>query len=127
MNRSRLALALAATVAVTGLAGATPALAQGGGGVSAKAACSTGTIALKAKHDNGRIQIESEVDTNRVGQVWAVTITDDKAPVLSVKRTTLAPSGSFTVRVLTADRAGADVVTVRATRGATVCTTHVSL
>ncbi len=101
---------------------AAPAQAQGGTGVQSSGACTShGTWKLKAKHDNGRIEIEFQIDTNRVGQTWHVRVTDDTHLVLNRDATTVAPSGSFTVRPHTANRAGVDVIRAHATRGNRVC------
>jgi hypothetical protein len=128
MNARRIALTLATTVAATTvMAGATPAFAKGTPAVSASAKCSTGVIKLKAKHDSGRIEVEAEVDTNRNGQVWSLRLSDNGASVFLGKRTTKAPSGSFSVSKLTTNRTGTDVIKVSARRGTTVCSTHVSL
>ncbi|MFL6137610.1 MAG: hypothetical protein ACJ74O_07410 [Frankiaceae bacterium] len=120
----------AALVLLTGLlapvALAGPASASGGG-VTARGACGTATWKLKAAHDDGRIQVELEVDSNRAGQAWSVRITDNGTTVFSGTRTTLAPSGSFEVRKLIANRAGADVIRARATRGTQVCAGSVTL
>ena len=58
---------------------------------------------MKAKPDDGRIQLELEIDSNRVGQVWAVGITDNNVRVFSGNRVTTAPSGSIRPRVRTGD------------------------
>ena len=107
---------IGATFAATLFAGmvAGPALAQGGGSTDVRASghCSAAsTWKIKAKPDNGRIQIEMEVDSNRNGQTWAVNLTDNKVRVFSGNRVTVAPSGSFGVRVLAANRAGTDTIT----------------
>ncbi len=106
---------IGATFAATLFAGAFagPALAQGGGGdVRASGHCSAAsTWKLKAKPDDGRIQIEMEVDSNRVGQKWAVSLTDNTVRVFSGNRVTVAPSGSFEVRVLAPNRTGTDTIT----------------
>ena len=129
MNARRLALVLAATVAATTVSmGAAPAFAKGGGDdVRSSHACSTGVIKLKAKHDDGRIEVEAEVDTNRNGQVWSVKLVDNGVTTFSGQRTTVAPSGSFSVEKRIANRSGLDKITVRATRGSIVCSTGVSL
>jgi hypothetical protein len=128
MNARRIALAVATTVAATTVvAGATPAFAKGTPAVSASTKCSTGVIKLKAKHENSRIEIEAEVDTNRNGQTWSLRLSDNGTSVFLGKRTTHAPSGSFSVSKLITNRAGTDVMTATARRGSTVCTTHVSL
>jgi hypothetical protein len=69
---------------------------------------------LKAKNDDGRIEVEFEVDSNRNGQRWAVTIKDNGTKVWSGRRTTKAPSGSFSVEKRIANRAGADLIVATA-------------
>ena len=128
MTAPRMALVVAATfAAATVLTGPAPAYAKGGDAVTSSTSCGTGVIKLKAKHDNGRIEVEAEVDTNRRGQVWSLKLQDNGVTVWQGRRTTLAPSGSFSVHKRIANRAGTDVVTVRATRGRVVCATRVSL
>jgi hypothetical protein len=112
---------LLAPVALAGPASAS------GGGVEARGTCGTTTWKLKAAHDDGRIQVELEIDSNRVGQTWSVRLTDNGTTVFSGTRTTLAPSGSFEVRKLIANRAGADVIRARATRGTQVCAGSVTV
>ena len=119
-SRTRLLMATAAiTVGLTAplVAVATPAFASGGGGgVSSSGACTNGGhFELKAKHDDGRIEMEYQVDSNRVGQVWAVRITDNGAVVVSRHATTAGPSGSFTIRKVIANRPGTDKIHARAT------------
>ena len=114
----------------TPIALAAPALASGGsgGGVTSTGSCAGGGVfKLKAKHDNALIQVEYEVDTNRVGQAWAVRITDNGATIYSGTVKTTAPSGSFTVRKVTANRAGTDVIRAHATMGTHSCGGTVSL
>jgi hypothetical protein len=117
--RTRLLLTTAAiTVSLTApvLVAATPAFASGGGGVSASGACTNGGhFKLKAKHDNGKIEMEYQVDSNRAGQTWAVRITDNGAVVVSQHATTTAPSGSFTIRKVIANRPGPDKIHAHAT------------
>ena len=106
---------------------ATPAqaLSHGGGtAVRAAGACTNGvgTWALKAKADDAGIEIEFEVDTNRVGQVWHVRITDNRHVVVNRDVRTKAPSGSFTVNPRTANRVGVkDTIRAHAFRGDQVC------
>jgi hypothetical protein len=69
---------------------------------------------LKLSEDNGRVEVEYEVDQNRVGDVWRVRIRHDGDVVFAARRTTKAPSGSFTVRLLQRNRAGDDVLRGRA-------------
>ena len=131
MNLTRACAILALSLGATFVASAAPAFAQGGGGdVRAAGHCSAGsTWALKAKGDDGRIRLEMEVDSNRGGQPLRVGITDNKVPVFSGTRVTKAPSGSFSVELRTANRAGADVFigTARNTRTAELCVAHVRL
>ena len=130
MNARRLAIALAAMMAATtvSLGSAAPALARGGGhDVRSSHSCGTGIIKLKAKHDDGRLEVEAEVDPNRNGQVWTVKLVDNGVTAFSGNRTTVAPSGSFSVEKRIPDRSGVDRITVRATRGSVVCATGVAL
>ena len=114
---------LAAALGTSAVVAAAPALAQGGGSaVRASGACTNhGSWNLKAKPDDSRIEIEFEVDVNRVGRTWHVRITDNGHLVASLNRTTVAPSGSFTVERRAANRAGTDVIRAHATRGQTTC------
>ena len=66
---------------------------------------------LKVKPEDGRmLEAEFEVDQNVVGARWQVVMKNDGATFFSGIRTTTAPSGSFSVERLTADGAGADVI-----------------
>ena len=69
---------------------------------------------LKLSPENGSIESEFEVDSNVVGQVWKVRITDNGTLVFKGTKTTVAPSGSFEARSISADKAGADVFTALA-------------
>src|SRR5215218_496517 len=82
------------------LAAAPGASARGGGDAVVKRGSCTGstTWKLKAKLDDGRIETEFEVDQNRVGRRWRVVVRRNGAVALRTIRTTVAPSGSFTVR-----------------------------
>jgi len=129
VRRSSAVLALTGALAVPMMALATaPAQASGGGGVEARGSCGAGiTWKLKAKHDDGRIEAEFEVDSNRVGQLWTVGLTDNSVTIFSGQRRTLAPSGSFEVRVRAANRAGVDVIRARAAYAGRVCSGSVSV
>jgi hypothetical protein len=86
--------------------------------------CSAGSVwKMKVKPDNGRMQLEFEVDSNRNGQRWTVRIADNRVLIVSGSKVTVAPSGSFTVRKLTANRAGTDhfVGVARNTRTGETC------
>ncbi|MDQ1698020.1 MAG: hypothetical protein QOJ03_3373 [Frankiaceae bacterium] len=130
MNNNRKSTLALAVVLATGatLATAGPASARGGDGVTAHGQCSgSATWKLKAKPDNGRVEVEFEVDSNRVGQTWSVRLHDNGQRFFAGSRTTQAPSGSFSVHKLTANRAGSDVIRARATHGAQTCRGSVTL
>ena len=93
-----------------------PAYASGGGTkVVSRGTCTKlSTSKLAVQHEDGRIETEFEVDSNRVGQRWNVVIKDNGVIVFSGSRTTQAPSGSFEVRRLIANRAGTDAIVASA-------------
>jgi hypothetical protein len=107
-----------ATIAVgTLMAMAAPGVAnaKGGGGVTVNGKCSaSSTSKLKVKADNSKIETEFEVDQNVVGAKWKVTISDNGAVVAHAKKTTVAPSGSFTVRKRIPNLTGTDLITASA-------------
>ena len=106
--------AVALGLTLVAAVGAQPASAKG---LEARAqgACSQGSAwKLKAKADNGRIETELEVDTTRAGRAFAVRFYDNGTLVWSGTRTTVAPSGSFSVERLLANRAGTDRITATA-------------
>jgi hypothetical protein len=112
---------LRATVAAAAVLGAlliggtaVPVLARAGDVIRAGACSGRSDWKLKLKDDNGRIEVEYEVDQNRVGDVWRVRIRHDGDLVFAARRTTKAPSGSFTVRLLQRNRVGDDVFRGRA-------------
>lgn len=113
MNRSTpiVALALAATaVAVPAL----PASASDGD-VIRRGGCSlNANWKLKASPEDGRIEVEGEVDSNRVGQTWNWRIIHNGSVSAQGSATTNGPSGSFTVRRVLVNLAGADAITFRA-------------
>jgi hypothetical protein len=70
------------------------------------------TAKIKVKdEDGGRLEVELEVDQNRNGQKWGVVLRRNGAVVVRTSARTRAPSGSFSLERLIADRAGADTVT----------------
>jgi hypothetical protein len=124
------------TLALTGLAVLAtasfglPAASAKDGDVVTRGTCSSGaTWKLKAGHRDGRIEIEFEVDSNRNGQTWNVTLTQDGVRVASGTRVTQAPSGSFQFRRVLPDTAGSDALVARATRVGTTqtCTGRVTV
>jgi hypothetical protein len=97
------------------LAGAAPAFASHGGGVTTEGPCSAASDwKLSLKPENGRLEVEFEVDQNVVGDTWKVVMADNGTRFFNGFRMTKAPSGSFEVRKLTANQAGPDNVVARA-------------
>ena len=121
--------ALAATLlalAPTALAGQS----KGGKGIIKTGKCSASSNwKLKVKSDDGRIETEFEVDQNRVGKRWRVTFMRNGASAFTGIRTTVAPSGSFSVQRLLASSAGGNriVATAKALRGGETCRAAISL
>jgi hypothetical protein len=94
------AISSLATVALVagGIAVSAPAEAKSARVVVAAHCSTTHTVGkLKAHADNGRIEVEWEIDSNRNGQRWSWTLRHDGVLKSSGIRTTLAPSGSFSV------------------------------
>ena len=63
---------------------------------------------MKASPEDGRLEVELEVDQNRVGRRWRVTLSRRGNTVFTGVRRTTRPSGSFELRRLVTDGAGAD-------------------
>jgi hypothetical protein len=113
--------AAASVLLVAGSAGAGVAHAKDGD-VRVSGRCSAGAVwKLKLGPRDGGIETEFEVDSNRNGQTWAVKITDNGTTVFTGRRTTAAPSGSFTVRKRIANLPGTDKVVARATFNGQTC------
>ncbi len=126
-NSLRQAAALGLTVGL--LAVTVPAASAKTGDVRRSGTCSrSATWKLKASPENGRVEVEAEVDSNVVGQAWSVVIRDNGVAVASATGITLAPSGSFSINRVIANRAGTDVISLRATNARTgeVCTGSLS-
>lgn len=123
LSPSRVIASSGLTLALTLGALAVPAATFARGGdtaVRVTGSCTVhSTAKLKAKHDNGRIQVEFEVDQNRNNRLWNVRVWDDGHRVFTGARRTLAPSGSFTLRLLIPNRAGVDTILARATNATT--------
>lgn len=118
-------VALLAVTASTALAAAT----KGGKGVVVRGKCSAGSVwKLKAKADDGRLETEFEVDQNKIGRRWRVTLAQNGAPVFTGIRTTVAPSGSFSLhRLLAGSASNRIVATARALRGGETCHATLSI
>ncbi|HET6173673.1 MAG TPA: hypothetical protein VFD90_13750 [Gaiellales bacterium] len=121
---SNTAKTIAAAFTVAAALGATTvqsASAKSGPGVRIAGTCSeTSASKLKVKQDNGRLQVEFEVDQNRVGVPWTVELRKDGRIVFKGTRTTIAPSGSFSLERRIAGTTGA--ITASATRAGEGCT-----
>jgi 2-methylaconitate cis-trans-isomerase PrpF len=112
------ALGIAAAVAVPSLAVAKD------GDIRRSGTCgASATSKITLSDEDGRIEVEFEVDQNRNGVPWRVVITRNGSRVFAGLRTTRAPSGSFTVRRVLGNAAGADVIRATATntRSGAVC------
>jgi hypothetical protein len=119
-----IACAVAAALAVSI---APAASAKGGNGTRVAGVCSAASTSfLKAKADDGRIEVEFEVDQNRAGVPWDVTLTRNGTTVFAGTRTTVAPSGSFSVERKIAGGA-APVIRARAVRNGETCTASLRL
>ena len=118
-------LSLVLVIAVS----ASAAAAKGGTRVETAGSCSAAAgWKLSAKSDDGRIETEFQVDANRVGKRWRVTLIRNGSIVFSGIRTTVAPSGSFTVRRLLAGPAsGRIVASAAALDGGQRCRAQLSL
>jgi hypothetical protein len=78
---------------------------------------------LKVGPEDGRLEVEGQVDSTRIGQTWTWRIKHNGYVSATGTRTTLAPSGSFTVRRTVLNRAGTDYFVWRAdnVRNGEVC------
>jgi hypothetical protein len=102
---------------------ASPASAKGGDVLRSGDCSGLTNWKLKAGARDSGLEVEFEVDSNHVGQTWAVQLSDNGTQIFSGQRTTQAPSGSFTVRKMTFNRAGSDnlVGTARNTASGETC------
>jgi hypothetical protein len=90
------------------------------GDIERRGSCSRSTDwKLKLSPEDGGIEVEYEVDSNVNGQTWNVKLFQNGNRIFSGNRVTQAPSGSFEVRVVASNTAGADAFTARATNAAT--------
>jgi hypothetical protein len=85
------------------------------GDVITQGGCSASTDwKLKLSEEDGRIEVEFEVDQNQNGVPWNVKLKRNGNTLWSGQRTTHGPSGSFEVRRVISDGAGADLIVARA-------------
>ncbi len=114
-----LATLAAITLCVASVAVAAPAK---DGDIRVAGTCTTVSSAkLKLSDEDGRIEVEFEIDQNRVGQRWAIVLRQNGAVVRQLTKVTRAPSGSFEVRLLARNAAGADRFVATATRPGETC------
>jgi hypothetical protein len=116
-------LAAIAALVLCAVPAAFAAPAKSGPVVRAAGTCTKASSAkLKLKEDNGRIEVEFEVDQNKVGRTWTVVLRQNGNVVRRLTKVTQAPSGSFTARVLTGNKAGTDRFVATASRPGETCT-----
>lgn len=109
---------IAAAIAVVAVPAAS---AKGRDGVRVAGTCGdTSTSKLKVKSDRGRLKVEFEVDQNVSGVVWDVKLSNDGKVLFQGRRTTKAPSGSFSVE-RRVKRTTSGAITASATRNGEVC------
>ncbi|HEY5694421.1 MAG TPA: hypothetical protein VIR14_07930 [Gaiellaceae bacterium] len=122
MSRSLIPLTLILFAAA--LLAVPAALAKGGHrAVGVRGACTQqSTSKLKLTRENRGIEVEFQVDQNRNAVPWKVTLRRNGHRVASFTATTRAPSGSFEIRRVIADRPGADRINARAVRSGESCT-----
>jgi hypothetical protein len=102
------ALTAVAMIAPTGIA------AKDGDVIRTGACTNRSDWKLKLSPENGRIEVEFEVDTPRIGQTWRVRLFQNGNLTFQGTRTTLAPSGSFELRLLRPNTTGTDTFRARA-------------
>ena len=109
-----------AVVGIVGLLSTAPVAMAKDGDVIKRGSCSAASDwKLKLSPQDGKIEVEFEVDSNKVGQTWQVRLTQNGTQIFSGSRVTQAPSGSFTVRKVTPNKAGTDMIRGRAVNAAT--------
>ena len=95
---------------------AIPATSAKDGDVLVRGSCTKASSSkLKLSEEDGRIEVEFEVDQNRNGVRWTVVLRRPATVLVRTTRVTRGPSGSFELRRVVADLAGADRITARAT------------
>ena len=115
----RLAVTAFGGLVLFGAVGVAPASAKAGDVRKVGTCTGRSTTTIKIGPRDGRLETEFEVDSNRNGQQWSVTMTQNGAIVASGTKTTVAPSGSFTVRRVLTNRAGTDTINAAAKNLAT--------
>jgi hypothetical protein len=121
---ARFAAAAVGALVLVGGVSAAPASAKAGD-VKVFGTCTAGSkTKIKLGLRDGRIEAETEVDSNRNGQRWSVRMRQNGVLVHNGTAVTRAPSGSFEVRKVLANKAGTDQVTAvsRNARTGETCT-----
>jgi len=121
MSKRSVLLTIVSVTALALLALGSPAFAKDGDVLVRGTCTGKSTSKLKLRTENGRIEVEFEVDQNRNGIKWNVVLTRDSVRVAQLARVTQSPSGSFEVRRLVANPAGADVIRATAHRAGETC------
>jgi hypothetical protein len=115
ISQGRAAAVMGLVLATTALVGAPATVSAKDGDVVRSGSCSARSDwKLKLSPENGRIEVEFEVDQDRNGQRWGVKLKRNGTVFWRGTRTTQPPSGSFEVRRVTANGAGADTIVARA-------------
>ncbi len=115
MHLGRVAALITSALVVTTLAAAPMTVSAKDGDIIRRGSCSMRSDwKLKLSPENGRIEVEFEVDQNRNGQRWVVKMKRNGNVFWRGSRTTQPPSGSFEVRRVTRNGAGADRIVARA-------------
>lgn len=120
-TRTRLATVMVLAAGLSTVA-TVPALADGGGGHSdSQGHCSMhANWELKASPDNNRIRVELRVDTNRIGQVWSWSFTDNGTLAAEGQnRTGNSGNGRLEVQKLIANQMGRDIIVMAASNTVT--------
>lgn len=113
--RGRVSALLAGVLVATTLVAAPVTTSAKDGDVIRSGGCSAGSDwKLKLSPEDGRIEVEFEVDQNRDGQAWKVRMKRNGSVFWQGTRTTKPPSGSFEVRKLVTNGAGAETIVARA-------------
>jgi hypothetical protein len=115
ITRNTLGIALAALLCALFVPGMPAAMAKDGDVIRRGNCRAAANWKLKLSPEDGRIEVEFEVDQNRNGRRWRVVMKDNGVRFFRGRRTTKAPSGSFSVRALTNNQSGSDRVVATGT------------
>lgn len=85
-----------------------PAVAKDGDQIRRGTCSGSALWKVKASSEGQRLEFEGEVDSNRAGQTWRWTLTQNGVKVASGTKTTTGRSGSFSVARLVPNTRGAD-------------------